>query len=153
MGAYWTHESILLENQGYPVHIMRVEEWGVPDYYELVLVTNESTIKSKPEVITRFLRAVRRGYEDAAQDPQAGVDILLKGTKAEVDEKIERPALNCWRRCGRRTRPRSAHRMPPGGRALPSGCRQTDCWRAMSRLGMPSRTASTVAIRAEGTYV
>jgi ABC-type nitrate/sulfonate/bicarbonate transport system substrate-binding protein len=39
----------------------------------------------------RFLRAVRRGYEDAAQDPQAGVDILLKGTKAEVDEKIERP--------------------------------------------------------------
>ena len=41
-------------------------------------------------MITRFLRAIRRGYEDAAQDPQAGVDILLKGTKAEVDEKIER---------------------------------------------------------------
>ncbi len=91
VGAYWTHESIVLEHQGHPVHIMRVEEWGVPDYYELVLVTNESTIKSKPEIITRFLRAVRRGYEDAAQDPQAGVDILLKGTKAEVDEKIERP--------------------------------------------------------------
>jgi putative hydroxymethylpyrimidine transport system substrate-binding protein len=91
VGAYWTHESILLENQGYPVHIMRMEEWGVPDYYELVLVTNESIIKSRPEVITHFLRAVRRGYEDAAQDPQAGVDILLKGTKAEVDEKIERP--------------------------------------------------------------
>ena len=31
VGAYWTHESILLENQGHPVHIMRVEEWGVPD--------------------------------------------------------------------------------------------------------------------------
>lgn len=91
VGAYWTHESILLENQGHPVHIMRVEQWGVPDYYELVLVTNASMIKNKPDVITRFLRAVRRGYEDAAQDPQAGVDILLKGTKAEVDEKIERP--------------------------------------------------------------
>jgi putative hydroxymethylpyrimidine transport system substrate-binding protein len=91
VGAYWTHESILLENQGYPVHVMRVEEWGVPDYYELVLVTNEQTIKNKPENITRFLRAVRKGYEDAAKDPQAGVDILLKGTKAEVDEKIERP--------------------------------------------------------------
>ena len=64
---------------------------AVGEDYELVLVTNESTIKSKPEIITRFLRAVRRGYEDAAQDPQAGVDILLKGTKAEVDEKIERP--------------------------------------------------------------
>jgi putative hydroxymethylpyrimidine transport system substrate-binding protein len=91
VGAYWTHESILLENQGHPVHIMRMEEWGVPDYYELVLVTNDRTINNRPEVITRFLRALRRGYEDAAQDPQAGVDILLKGTKAEVDEKIERP--------------------------------------------------------------
>jgi putative hydroxymethylpyrimidine transport system substrate-binding protein len=91
VGAYWTHESILLENQGYPVHIMRVEEWGIPDYYELVLVTNEQTVKNKPEVITRFLRAVRQGYEEAAKDPQAGVDILLKSTKAEVDEKIERP--------------------------------------------------------------
>ena len=91
VGAYWTHESILLEHQGYPVHLMRMEEWGVPDYDELVLVTNARTIKSKPEVMTRFLRAVRRGYEDAAQAPQAGVDILLKGTKAEVDEKIARP--------------------------------------------------------------
>lgn len=91
VGAYWTHESILVENQGHPVHIMRMEEWGVPDYYELVLVTHEGMIKNKPEVITRFLRAVRRGYEDAVQNPQAGVDILLKGTRAEVDEKIERP--------------------------------------------------------------
>jgi putative hydroxymethylpyrimidine transport system substrate-binding protein len=91
VGAYWTHESIVLENQGHPVHIIRMEEWGVPNYYELVVVSNERTIKNRPEVISRFLRAVRRGYEDAARDPQAGVDMLLKGTKAEVDEKIERP--------------------------------------------------------------
>ena len=48
VGADWTHENIMLENQGHPVHIMRMEEWGVPDYYELVLVTNESTIKASP---------------------------------------------------------------------------------------------------------
>ena len=40
VGAYWTHESILLENEGHPVNIMRMEEWGVPEYYELVMVTN-----------------------------------------------------------------------------------------------------------------
>lgn len=91
IGAYWTHESIVLEQQGHPVHIMRVEAWGVPDYYELVLVTSEATLQSKPDVVARFLRAVRKGYQDAARDPQAGVDILLKSTKAEVDEKIERP--------------------------------------------------------------
>ena len=42
VGAYWTHESIVLENQGHAVTILRMEQWGVPDYYELVLVTDEA---------------------------------------------------------------------------------------------------------------
>ena len=41
VGAYWTHESISAQNQGFPVVVMRMEEWGVPDFYELVLVTSE----------------------------------------------------------------------------------------------------------------
>ena len=91
VGAYWTHESIMIENEGYPVNIMRMEEWGVPDYYELVLVVSEETLKNRSDVVERFVRAIRRGYEEAASDPQAGVDILLKGTNEEVDEAIERP--------------------------------------------------------------
>ena len=94
VGAYWTHESILAENEGYPINIMRMEEWGVPDYYELVLVASEDTIKDRPDLVERFVRALRRGYEDAIADPQAGVDILLRGTKDEVDEAIERPGAD-----------------------------------------------------------
>ena len=51
MGAYWTHETILAEQEGYPVTMLRVEEWGVPDYYELVLVASEEKIASNPEQI------------------------------------------------------------------------------------------------------
>lgn len=94
VGAYWTYESILIENLGYPVNIMRMEEWGVPDYYELVIVASEETLKNRPDVVERFVRAVRRGYQDAVSDPQAGVSILLKGTKEEVDEAIERPGAD-----------------------------------------------------------
>ena len=94
VGAYWTHESILAENEGYPINIMRMEEWGVPDYYELVLVASEDTIRDRPDVVERFVRALRRGYEDAISDPQGGVDILLRGTKDEVDEAIERPGAD-----------------------------------------------------------
>ena len=94
VGAYWTHESIMIENEGYPVNIMRMEEWGVPDYYELVLVTSESFLEKSPGVVERFARALRRGYEEAVSDPQAGVNILLQGTKEEVDEAIERPGVD-----------------------------------------------------------
>lgn len=94
VGAYWTHESILLENQGHPVTILRMEEWGVPDYYELVLVTSEKYISEKSDVVERFIRALRKGYADAIADPQAGVDILVKATRGEIDEGIERPGAD-----------------------------------------------------------
>ena len=93
VGCYFSHESFLMENQGYPVNIMRMEEWGVPDFYELVMVTSEKMIEEKPEVVQRFIRAVVRGYQDAAADPEAAVDILLTGTDEEVDEDIERPGV------------------------------------------------------------
>ena len=94
VGAYWTHESIMMENEGYAVNIMRMEEWGVPDYYELVLVTSEENLEKNKGVVERFTRAIRRGYQDAAADPQAGVDVLVRGTNEEVDEAIERPGAD-----------------------------------------------------------
>ena len=94
VGAYWTHESIVIENEGYPVNIMRMEEWGVPDYYELVIVASEDTIANRADVVERFVRAVRRGYQDAAADPQGGVAVLLELGGEEVDEAVERPGAD-----------------------------------------------------------
>jgi len=94
IGCYVSHETIMAENEGYPVNVMRMEEWGVPDFYELVLVTSEKKLAEEPDVIERLVRAVVRGYKDAMADPQAAVDTLLAGTEEEVDEAIERPGVN-----------------------------------------------------------
>ncbi|PKB82953.1 MAG: hypothetical protein BZY88_03460 [SAR202 cluster bacterium Io17-Chloro-G9] len=93
VGCYFSHESFLMENQGHPVNVMRMEKWGVPDFYELVLVTSEKMLEEKPEVVQRLVRALMKGYSDAAADPGAAVDILLAATKGEVDEAIERPGI------------------------------------------------------------
>ena len=93
VGCYISHESFLMENQGYPVNIMRMEEWGVPDFYELVMVASEKMLAEKPDLVQRFVRAVVRGYQDAASDPEAALEILLNGTDEEVDEAIERPGI------------------------------------------------------------
>jgi putative hydroxymethylpyrimidine transport system substrate-binding protein len=77
IGVYWTHETILAEREGSPVRYFRVEEWGVPDYYELVLVTGETTIADQPEAVTAMLGALQRGYEDAIADPQTAIDLLV----------------------------------------------------------------------------
>ncbi len=94
VGAYWTHESINMENIGYPVNVMRMEEWGVPDYYELVLVTSEDYLADNEDVAERFIRAIKRGYEEAIGDPQAGVDVLVAENEGEIDESIDRPGAD-----------------------------------------------------------
>jgi putative hydroxymethylpyrimidine transport system substrate-binding protein len=89
VGAYWVHESISAELQGHPVNIMRMEQWGVPDFYELVLVTSEKMLVQRPDVVRRFVRAAIRGYQEAMEDPQRAIDILAQA-HPEIDERIER---------------------------------------------------------------
>ena len=93
VGAYWVHESISAINQGFPVNIMRMEQHGVPDFYELVLVTTEEKIANDPDQVQRFVRATAKGYRDAIADPQGAVE-LLKRVKPEVDLAIESPGVD-----------------------------------------------------------
>lgn len=92
MGAYWTHETILAEQEGYPVTMLRVEEWGVPDYYELVLVASEEKIASNPDQVSALLGAIERGYLDAIADPDAAIE-AMKAAYPELDETVERQGL------------------------------------------------------------
>lgn len=78
IGAYWVHESILAELQGHPVNIMRVEQYGVPDFYELLLVASDDTVAQQADVVRRFLRATVKGYQDAAADHAAALDALVR---------------------------------------------------------------------------
>ncbi len=93
IGAYWTHESILAEQQGTPVGYLKVEDWGVPDYYELVLVSGESFIKDNAAVVSRLLAAIQRGYQDAALDPDAAIEILAKAS-TDIDKVVERKGID-----------------------------------------------------------
>jgi putative hydroxymethylpyrimidine transport system substrate-binding protein len=92
IGSYEVHEGIVAELQGQPVEALRVQDWGVPDYYELVLVTGDKMVKENPEIVRKFLRATSKGYNDARADQKAAVDALLAGYK-DADRKVEEPSL------------------------------------------------------------
>lgn len=92
IGAYWVHESILAELQGQPVNVMRVEEYGVPPYYELVIVAADQTVARQADLARRFLRATARGYADAAADHKAAVDLLVK-VNPETNRPVEEQGL------------------------------------------------------------
>jgi putative hydroxymethylpyrimidine transport system substrate-binding protein len=88
MGAYRTHETILAELQGYPVHVMPVEEWGVPDFYELVLVTSEDELATNAEAIGRLLDVMANGYLEAIARPDDALEALISAYP-ELDPEVE----------------------------------------------------------------
>tara|TARA_Y100000768_G_scaffold254603_2_gene193487 strand:- start:483 stop:1445 length:963 start_codon:yes stop_codon:yes gene_type:complete len=94
IGAYWTHESIVMELQGYDVNIMKLEEWGVPDYYELILITNKDFLEENLEVVEKVVNSFKKGYEYAIDNPEKSIDSLVKIAGPEiVEEDVERAGI------------------------------------------------------------
>ncbi len=88
IGGYAVHEAILAEEQGYPVNVISVTDWGVPRYYELVMVTSDKMASEQADVVKRFMWATAKGYNDAMKDPAKALE-LLKKANPEADMKME----------------------------------------------------------------
>ena len=94
IGAYWTHESIVMELQGYEIEIMRLEEWGVPDYYELILITNKSFLEENKSDVEKVVNSFKKGYEFSILNPQESITSLISIAGEEiVEEDVERAGV------------------------------------------------------------
>lgn len=92
IGAYWNIEGVQLERQGIPVESFRLEQNGVPDYDELVVVTSDEVAEQQPELVRAFLRGLRKGQDWAATDQSGATAHLLDANKdldeTTVDEQV-----------------------------------------------------------------
>jgi ABC-type nitrate/sulfonate/bicarbonate transport system substrate-binding protein len=61
----------------------------VPDYYTPVIISGETTIADKPDLVRRFVAATVRGYEYAITHPDEAVEILLRASP-ETDAELAR---------------------------------------------------------------
>ena len=94
VGAYWTHESIVMDNEGYESYVILPDDWGVPTYYELILVASEETVRDRPEIVEKFVKAFKKGYEQALGDPQASIDVLIEANPDTIDELVDRAGVD-----------------------------------------------------------
>ena len=88
LGAYWNYEAIQLRQMGRRDNVLQVQDAGVPNYDELVLVTTENEIANRTNVLRRFVQALGRGYEAVRGDPQAGVSALV-GANPSLSAKLQ----------------------------------------------------------------
>ena len=88
IGAFWSHESILIELEGREVNILKFEEWGIPKYHELVLVTSEEYLKNNEEIVEKFVDAFSRGYEKSIENNVESMEALIAAFP-EVNVELE----------------------------------------------------------------
>lgn len=57
------------------------------DYYTPVVISSSQFLKEDPDTVRAFLKALSRGYQDAAKDPEGGADILCQAVP-ELDHEL-----------------------------------------------------------------
>ena len=80
--VFTANEPDTLARLGIPVRLFDPTTYGVPGL-GLTLMTNQQMVQTKPEVVTRFLRAALRGLADAIADRDAAIDEVMKYATGE----------------------------------------------------------------------
>jgi len=71
VGAYRNVERVQIELQGQAVGMFEPERYGVPAFYELVLITGDRQLAARRAELARFVRAVSRGIALTRRHPLA----------------------------------------------------------------------------------
>ncbi|MEH7336348.1 ABC transporter substrate-binding protein [Neobacillus drentensis] len=95
IGGYINHEKLLLDKEGHPMRTLNPADYGVPDYYELVLVGSEKGLKAKPEVFKKFMAAITKGQKYVSEHPEEGLSVLMKheDKSSPLEKDVETKSL------------------------------------------------------------
>ncbi|MBN1141673.1 MAG: ABC transporter substrate-binding protein [Deltaproteobacteria bacterium] len=92
MGPYKNYETIALEDAGHPSAYFQLQDWGVPDYDELIFIAGPQAMSRKREAIKGFVMAVQRGIELARKDSGRALEAFFKGVP-DADRALESRAF------------------------------------------------------------
>ncbi|HET7507729.1 MAG TPA: ABC transporter substrate-binding protein [Solirubrobacterales bacterium] len=100
--GFWNAEAVALREQGVPIRVFKVAQFGAPPYPELVLCTSEKLLKSDPDLVDHVVSATEEGYEATEKDPGDALDDLLAANRSlgldkgeqEAQLKVLLPALH-----------------------------------------------------------
>ncbi|WP_339315539.1 ABC transporter substrate-binding protein [Paenibacillus sp. FSL R10-2734] len=95
MGGFINHEQLILEKEGHPVHSFNPTDYGVPDYYELVLVASDQGLKNSQSSFKKFLTAITKGQKFVEDNPEKALNLLLahEDATSPLDQQIEKKSL------------------------------------------------------------
>jgi len=91
-GAFRNFEPVVAELAGRETGVLPFEDYGVPRYDELVLITSDRLLEEDPELARRFLRAVARGIAFTLERPSEALKLFFQANP-DLDDELNRRAF------------------------------------------------------------
>jgi len=91
--VFKSNEPYQIKSWGYPVKLWDASQYGVPTL-GLVYVTSDETLRTQPELLSRFLRGAFQGIEYARAHPDEAVQITMKYAGPTADAGNQRFMLD-----------------------------------------------------------
>ncbi|WP_186429832.1 ABC transporter substrate-binding protein [Clostridium sp. BSD9I1] len=96
-GGLINHEVPVMKHEGHEINYFDPSKYGVPNYYELLFVTSDNTLKEKPETLKKFMKACKKGFNFTKENPDEALSILLKNQQKDnfpLIEAVEKESMN-----------------------------------------------------------
>jgi len=78
---YYGWDGIGAKVKNYPMNFILLQDIDpILDFYSPMLISNEKTLSQKPETVSKFMKAVSKGYVYAVNNVEESCDLLLKST-------------------------------------------------------------------------
>lgn len=92
IGAYRNYEKNEIELEGRETGFFALEKHGIPDFYELVFISNSKTIESKKTLLEGFLKAVQKAIDFSRQYPDSALKLYFNANP-DVRKDLDRRAF------------------------------------------------------------
>lgn len=87
--GYVTNQPITLAGQGIDTHVITASSQGL-SYYGNVFFTTEATLKEHPDLVARFTKATKAGWDHALSNKADAISALKAYTKDFSDADLDR---------------------------------------------------------------
>ncbi|MEQ8675920.1 MAG: ABC transporter substrate-binding protein [Aggregatilineales bacterium] len=88
--AWIINEGVTLQEQGLVPEFIMMSDYGV-DTYDFVLITSETMINDRPDVVQRVINAMREGLQDVVDNPAQAIEhTLIYNPELVADEQLRR---------------------------------------------------------------
>jgi putative hydroxymethylpyrimidine transport system substrate-binding protein len=86
--VFWNAEGVALRERGVDVKEFRVEDYGAPEYPEVVFITSRKTLDRRRDQVRDTLLAIRDGVAAVEKDPAAAVDQVASEARSSGKDLI-----------------------------------------------------------------